>query len=106
MNRLISDYRQLTIQRWDCLSSGKNIEKANRKFLKAKALFKKIVQDNLLSEFVSLLSDPNDAVALDAASTLLKNKIYVDESIKVLKRISMLRGALGFDAEMCLKYLS
>ncbi len=105
MNKLIAEFRGLAIEHWYNLLEGNNVRKANRCFDKTQKIFEQIKKDNLIPEFKLLLSDPDDAVVSDAAGILLKEKYYIDEATVALKRIAQMNGMLGFNAEMCLKYL-
>ena len=105
MHKLVSEFQLLAIEHWENLYGGKNVRKANRCFDKQYNVFEEIKKANLLPELRLLLDDPRDEVVSDVAGIFLNNKIYVEDATKAFERLSHLNGALGFNAEMCLKYI-
>ena len=105
MDKIIKEFRQLAIERWENLL-GKNgtAKRANHCFDRQCRILDELKNQNKLSEFAELLKDPDDAVVSDVGAFLLKE--HYEGAKEALEVIAKKRDLMGFNAEMCLQELS
>lgn len=108
MNKQVAEFQKTAEERWQFFKN-KEIQKGNRRQEKLARIAKELHEKNELEELEVLLDDPNDAVRMCAAASLLViGNVKAEETLEELsKKTIAYRGditaEISFCSEMVLK---